>query len=70
MLDAQNGVCAICKEPCPTGKWLAVDHCHTTNAVRGLLCTKCNMGIGLFNDSVERLEATIAYLRTPPSHAQ
>src|SRR6266568_3888854 len=38
MEAAQGGVCAICKEPCCTGRELAVDHCHTTKIIRGLLC--------------------------------
>ena len=62
MLEAQGGVCAICREPCPSGKNLAVDHCHETGAVRGLLCARCNSGIGQFLDSPDRLRAAIGYL--------
>lgn len=62
MLAAQEGVCAICKEPCPSGRSLAVDHCHQTDVVRGLLCARCNSGIGQFLDSPERLRAAIKYL--------
>lgn len=68
MLEAQGGVCAICKRP-ETGKHqsgntksLAVDHCHTTGKIRGLLCGDCNRAIGLFEDDVSRLGAAIAYL--------
>lgn len=57
MLRRQNHVCAICGKPetspdKATGKTkhLAVDHCHKTNKVRGLLCSSCNRGIGLFQD--------------------
>lgn len=53
MLREQNYVCAICKQPekikdhnTKKLKLLAVDHCHDTNKVRGLLCTNCNIGIG------------------------
>lgn len=46
MLDAQNGVCAICRRLCKTGRDLAVDHCHTTGVTRGLLCTACNLLVG------------------------
>ncbi|MFB6568365.1 endonuclease VII domain-containing protein [Streptomyces noursei] len=64
MLVEQNGLCAICKaEPHPT-QGLAVDHCHDTGRVRGLLCHKCNRGIGYFKDSPERLRRAAAYLNT------
>lgn len=64
LLHRQDGVCAIC------GKGddhfsLAVDHCHSTKRVRGLLCSKCNRGVGLFEDEPERLERAAAYLRHP-----
>jgi hypothetical protein len=52
MHDAQNGVCKICKEP-ETSRTsahkkinrLAVDHCHKTGKIRGLLCFKCNVAL-------------------------
>lgn len=42
---------------------LAVDHCHRTNKVRGLLCTKCNLGLGYFADTEELLQQAVTYLR-------
>lgn len=48
ILRAQDGVCALCKKPCVTGVALAVDHCHKTGRVRGLLCLKCNVGVGMY----------------------
>ncbi|NUR65141.1 MAG: hypothetical protein HOQ47_05220 [Streptomyces sp.] len=63
MHTEQNGVCAICGRP-PQGRWpvLAVDHCHTSGAVRGLLCTPCNQGIGAFRDRPEAIRSAIRYL--------
>lgn len=61
LLLAQSGVCAICSKP-PVRRRLDVDHCHSTGAVRGLLCEHCNKAIGLFRDNIERLSAAITYL--------
>lgn len=62
MLLAQGGVCAICREV-PTGKkGFMVDHDHTTGAVRGLLCSPCNSGIGGLRDKPALLRAAIEYL--------
>lgn len=60
--EAQGGVCAICKKPSLT-KALAIDHCHQTLKVRGLLCESCNNGLGRFRDDVELLESAITYLK-------
>ncbi|MEU6704741.1 endonuclease VII domain-containing protein [Streptomyces wuyuanensis] len=40
LFEFQNGRCAICLETRQTN--LAVDHCHKTEAIRGLLCARCN----------------------------
>lgn len=62
----QNGKCAICSSVetnnSRTKKRLFVDHCHTTKAVRGLLCSKCNHALGLFNDDIGLLSKAILYL--------
>lgn len=58
MWDAQGGRCAICGSSDPAN----IDHCHTTGDVRGLLCHKCNFGIGQFNDNPDLLRAAIDYL--------
>lgn len=65
MLLAQSNGCAICGTNTPTGKWkvFAVDHCHITGEVRGLLCNECNRGMGLLGDSEERLRQAADYLK-------
>ncbi len=64
MHEAQGGKCKLCgREEMTRQRRLAVDHCHTTGKVRGLLCHHCNTGLGNFNDSVELLHKAVAYLR-------
>ncbi|MET8864678.1 endonuclease VII domain-containing protein [Nonomuraea sp. NPDC004580] len=74
MLQAQNGACAICGDiPIPLDEYrirkqgistrLAVDHCHETGRVRGLLCSPCNKGIGQLRDSPALVRKALAYLR-------
>lgn len=63
MAEAQKGACAICKTQLDLGFFTAVDHDHETGAVRGLLCSKCNMALGGFKDSIGLLDAAAAYLR-------
>lgn len=67
MLDAQGGVCAICKSPESKSKngntiLLSVDHCHKTGKIRGILCNRCNTSLGKFEDSIEILQSCIDYL--------
>jgi hypothetical protein len=59
LLARQGGVCAICRQP---DRPLVIDHCHVRNKVRGLLCNKCNLGLGMFDDDPDRLRAAIEYL--------
>lgn len=61
MLAAQGGVCAICLRP-PNGRRLAVDHCHATGAVRGLLHGTCNAGLGQFNDDPAKMRQAADYV--------
>lgn len=63
MFDSQGGVCAICNRPPSEGELLHVDHCHNTDKVRGLLCGKCNRGLGLFDDNSGFLASAIEYLK-------
>jgi len=59
----QGAVCDICKKPPKIGKNLLVDHDHKTMNIRGLLCYKCNTGLGLLGDNIEGLEKAISYLQ-------
>lgn len=61
-LARQKNGCAICTEVCGSGKSLAVDHCHESGKIRGLLCSKCNLGLGLFRDDIILLVAAKRYL--------
>jgi hypothetical protein len=69
LLEKQNNVCAICKQP--PKRIFHVDHdhdcCKGRNAcgkcVRGLLCELCNRGLGQFQDDLEILEGAVAYLK-------
>jgi len=62
MLISQNHKCAICGIMANDNKNLAVDHCHDTGNIRGLLCNKCNIGLGYFDDNQETLNNAIKYL--------
>lgn len=64
-LKDQNGKCAICDagEESTTKRRLSVDHDHETGKFRGLLCDRCNRGLGLLKDSEEVLNRAIAYLK-------
>ena len=69
MLKEQNNLCAICgeKESVVDSRWktkrsMAVDHNHKTGKIRGLLCTKCNLALGLVNEDINILSAMIDYL--------
>lgn len=61
MFEEQNGVCKICLTN-ENKRMLAVDHCHETGIVRGLLCTCCNTALGKFKDDKELLMRAIEYL--------
>ena len=67
MHDRQEGKCAICGQPetqLREGKVkaLAVDHCHKSGRIRGLLCSDCNTGIGKLKEDLKILQSAIRYL--------
>lgn len=56
--DIQDNKCAICEEPNPTD----LDHCHSTNKIRWLLCRHCNRGLGAFKDKPDLLRKAATLL--------
>lgn len=59
MLHVQGNACAICRKPSSD---YCVDHCHSTDRVRGILCRRCNVGLGQFRDDPTRLLEAASYL--------
>jgi hypothetical protein len=77
LLAQQDGACAICRGVNESGRAMAVDHDHACcpgdkacgQCVRGLLCSNCNLAIGLLREDVARLQAAIGYLtQRRPGH--
>jgi len=64
ILQSQSYTCAICKQPEIQNKRLSVDHCHKTGIIRGILCQKCNQGLGSFRDNTDYLLNAYNYLKT------
>lgn len=71
ILELQNNACGICRAAMPIpvrGQKLTwhVDHDHKIKRIRGLLCAKCNRGLGCFDDDPIRLKMAIEYLARGP----
>jgi len=66
MVEKQDGRCAICGRTAIQAslkrKRLAIDHCHKSGKIRGLLCISCNSGLGHFGDDLSLLLKAVAYL--------
>lgn len=62
MFEEQNNKCGICNSSFDDVR-ACVDHSHETGDIRGLLCDKCNKGLGMFNDNPELLHKAIQYLK-------
>jgi hypothetical protein len=60
MLARQQGACGICERP--FRRTPCIDHCHATGTVRGLLCSKCNVGLGNYDDDPTFLRKAVGYL--------
>jgi hypothetical protein len=68
LLSAQGDVCAICRAPIVLSgrRGAQVDHDHSTNVIRGVLCSPCNLALGHMKDSPDRLRAAADYLERAP----
>ena len=62
MLTKQNSCCAMCGNSILNVSEAHMDHCHTSKTLRDILCRNCNLGIGYFKDSIEKLKLGILYL--------
>ena len=77
LLESQGGVCAVCRGTNRDGRELAVDHDHGCcpgrracgKCVRGLLCSSCNAGLGMFREDLSILDAAAAYLKRRTGNA-
>jgi len=58
LFSKHNGRCSICG----SRNRIAIDHCHSTGKIRGLLCINCNTALGTFRDCIEGLQEAITYL--------
>ena len=58
----QNFRCNICGEHESDTGSLHIDHCHVSGRIRGLLCGKCNRGVGLLGDDVESVERALNHI--------
>lgn len=63
MLESQSGRCSICRQSMEQfKKRFAVDHCHTTGKIRGLLCHSCNTALGLLKENTNTMNSMIKYV--------
>lgn len=64
LVAACGGKCQICRRPetNPRRKSLSIDHCHASGMIRGLLCSRCNLAIGLFRDDPITIRSAVEYL--------
>ena len=63
MYSSQEGKCKICFTELKDGRSSSIDHCHNSGIVRGLLCSHCNIMLGMAKDNCETLERAIKYLK-------
>lgn len=60
LVRQSGGACEICREPFQIPNF---DHCHTTGMLRGVLCRRCNTGLGVFGDNPDLMDRASSYLR-------
>ncbi|MBW4558442.1 MAG: endonuclease VII domain-containing protein [Trichormus sp. ATA11-4-KO1] len=66
--EAQGCKCDVCKDDIPApgkAKNTVIDHCHTTGVVRGILCTQCNVALGMLKDDPWRIKRLADYIKKP-----
>ena len=64
MFKNQQGLCAICQQPEKNKSYLSIDHCHSSQEIRSLLCGNCNSAIGLLQDSSKIIFSAASYLQS------
>jgi hypothetical protein len=62
LCEDSNWECKICHKKVETLRKAHIDHDHKTGKIRGILCSKCNLGLGMFDDSINYLKSAIIYL--------
>jgi len=68
LLKLQGYNCAICHKPLKLKQYkFAVDHCHDSDDVRGILCVRCNTALGSFDDDPDMILRAAEYLNSPPA---
>jgi hypothetical protein len=68
LLKIQGYNCAVCNDPLKLKQYrFAVDHCHDSDDVRGVLCVRCNTALGSFDDDPDLLLRAAEYLNSPPA---
>jgi hypothetical protein len=63
MVQSQGNRCLICRERPTADRALAIDHHHESGVIRGLLCGRCNLGLGYFRDRIDLLQSAARYLQ-------
>ena len=63
LLLETGGHCPICKLPFDKGNWASLDHCHKTKKIRGIICRKCNLGLGNFKEDPETVARALEWLK-------